>query len=374
MSSKVLIVGVGDVGGKIINFLARDPKCPELIVGDFNEDMGLRKVNTALSNAIVGNYFPKITFKKIDLVDVEKTADLIAKEKPDVIINSSVLQTWHVIRALPQEIYAQLSAATLGAWTPCQVALALKLMQAIKKSGIKPKVVNTAFSCEVNPMLASVNLPPDIGIGNVELLQPGCRLLAAKQLGVPATMVQVYLVCHHVWWVYPREAGYKKAPFWMKIMLADQDVTSQFDTEKLLFDSGSSYLPGTDFTSISASSSIKNMYALMDPVGILTHSPGPEGLPGGYPVVISNQGAKVFLPKGITLEKAIKINEESQKFDGIEKIEKGGKVTYAPYTAEILKKMIGFDHPTWQVQDSYELAQEEMAKYKEFAKAHGVKY
>jgi len=373
MLSKVLIVGVGDVGGKIINFLARDPKCPELIVGDFNEDMEQR-VNTALSNAIVGNYFPKIAFKKIDLVDVEKTADLIAKEKPDVVINCSVLQTWSVIRALPQEIYSQLSAATLGAWTPCQVALTYKLMQAIKMSGTKPKVVNTALSCEVNPMVASVGLPVDIGIGNVELLQPGCRLLAAKQLGFPPTMVQVYLVCHHNWWVYPREAGYKKGPFWMKIMLADQDVTSQFNTEKLLFDSGISHLPGADFTSISASSAIKNMYALMDPVGIFTHSPGPEGLPGGYPVIISNQGAKVFLPKGITLEEAIRINEESQKLDGIEKIEKGGKITYAPNTAKILKKMIGFDHPTWQVQDSYELAKEEMAKYKEFAKKHGVKY
>ena len=108
MTNKVLIVGLGDVGGKIINFLVRDLKCPELIVGDLNEDVGMRKVNTALSNAIVGNYFPKITFKKIDLVDVEKTADLISKEKPDVVINCSVLQTWHVIRALPQDIYAQL--------------------------------------------------------------------------------------------------------------------------------------------------------------------------------------------------------------------------------------------------------------------------
>ena len=89
---------------------------------------------------------------------------MISQEKPDVVIHCAVLQTWHVIRALPQDIYAQLSAATLGAWTPCQVALALKLMQAIKLSGIKPKVVNTALSCEVNPMLASVDLPADIGI------------------------------------------------------------------------------------------------------------------------------------------------------------------------------------------------------------------
>ena len=67
-------------------------------------------------------------------------------------------------------------------------------------------------------------------------------------------------------------------------MLADQDVTYQFDTEKLLFDSGSQYLPGTDFTSISASSAIKNMYALMNPVGILTFT-GTRRASGGYPVL-----------------------------------------------------------------------------------------
>ena len=127
MTRKVLIVGVGDVGGKIINFLARDTRCPELIVGDFNEDVAIRKINTALSNAAVEGFFPKITFKKIDLVNVEETAKLISQEKPDVVIHCAVLQTWHVIRALPQDIYAQLSAATLGAWTPCRVALALSL-------------------------------------------------------------------------------------------------------------------------------------------------------------------------------------------------------------------------------------------------------
>jgi len=371
---KVLIVGAGDVGGKIINFLARDPKCPEVIVGDYNEDLATRKVNAALSNGIVAGSFPKITAQKVDLLDVDKTAELISQEKPDVVINAAVLQTWHVIRALPEDVYAKLSAATLGAWTPCQVALAYKLMQAIKKSGENPKVVNTAFSCEVNPMLASVGMPPDIGIGNVELLQPGCRQLAAKQLGVPVTMVQVYLVCHHVWWVYPREAGYKEAPFWMKVMVGDKDVTSKIDTKNLLYNAGAMYLPGTDFTYISASSAIKNMYGLMDPIGFLTHSPGPEGLPGGYPVVISDKGAKMFLPEGITRDEAIRINIEGQKLDGIEKIEEGGKVTFADYTYEILKEMISFDHRTWQVQDSYEIAKEQMSKYREFAKKYGVVY
>ncbi len=372
--NKVLLVGVGDIGKQVLNFLVRDPKCPELLVGDFNEEFGRKRVNAAISNATVMGMYPKVRFEKFDLADVDRTAEQIAEFRPDVVINGTVMQTWHVIRALPTEIYQQLSRATLGAWTPCQVALAYKLMQAIKKSGVKTRVVNTAFSCETNPMLASVDLPADIGIGNVELLLPGCRMLAAEKLGVPISMVQIYLVVHHLWWVYRREFGYQEGPFWMKIMVNDKDVTSQFDTKKLLSDSDELYNPGPDFTVFSASSAIKNMYALMDPVGIFTHSPGPQGLPGGYPVFISQRGAEVCLPEGITLQEAIEINEKSQYFDGIAKIEKGGTVHYSDFTAKILKDMLGFDKPTWKVQESYEVAKELMSKYRAFATKHGVKF
>ena len=372
--SKILLMGVGDIGKQVLNFLVRDSKCPELLVGDSNAEFGEKRVNAAISNATVNGLFPKVTFRKMDLSDIDNTAEIIADFKPDVVINGTVMQTWHVIRMLPEDVYTKLSKATLGAWTPGQVALAYKLMLAIQKSGVKTRVVNTAFSCETNPMLGSVGLPPDIGIGNVELLQPGCRMLAAEQLGLPISMVQVYLVCHHLWWVLFRESGYQEGPFWMKIMAYDKDVTDQFDTRDLLRRSDMLYNTGTDFTVISASSTIKNAYALMDPIGILTHSPGPKGLPGGYPVFISNKGAEVCLPEGITLEEAIEINERSQYFDGIAKIEKGGKVHYSDFTAEILKDMLGFDMPTWQVQDSYEVAKELIGKYRAFAKQYGVEY
>ena len=372
--NKVLLVGIGDIGKQVLNFLVRDPKCPELLVGDFNEEFGKKRVNAAISNATVTGLYPKVTFTKMDLTDIDRTAEQIAKFKPDVVINGTVMQTWHVIRALPTELYQQLSKATLGAWTPGQVALGYKLMQAIKKSGVKARVVNTAFSCETNPMLASVDLAPDIGIGNVELLQPGCRMIAAEKLGLPISMVQVYLVAHHLWWVYRREFGYQEGPYWMKIMVNDKDVTNQFDTKKLLSDSDELYNPGPDFTVFSAASTIKNMYALMDPVGIFTHSPGPGGLPGGYPVFISQDGAKPYLPEGITLEEAIAINERSQYLDGIAKIEKGGTVHYSDFTAKILKDMLGFDKPTWKVQESYEVAKELIGKYREYASKHGVKF
>ncbi len=39
---RVLMVGLGDLGGNILEFLAREPRAPELIVGDVNARNGLR--------------------------------------------------------------------------------------------------------------------------------------------------------------------------------------------------------------------------------------------------------------------------------------------------------------------------------------------
>ena len=43
---------------------------------------------------------------------------------------------------------------------------------------------------------------------------------------------------------------------------------------------------------------------------------------GGYPVILDANGVKINLPNEISLEEAIKINEESGKLDSIEKIKK----------------------------------------------------
>ncbi|WP_371018089.1 saccharopine dehydrogenase NADP-binding domain-containing protein [Pseudalkalibacillus sp. JSM 102089] len=370
--SKVLLMGSGEVGSHILEFLVRDAKCPELVVCDINEEVGMKKVHNALSGASIFRLYPKVTFKKLDLLDVETTASLIKKENPDVIINCAVLQTWHTIRKLPNEVYKKLSEASLGAWLPCQLALAYHLMLAVKASGLQPHVINTALSDLVNPVLAKVGLAPTIGIGNVELIEPAVKLVVSNELQVPTDIVKVYLVAHHQWWVYPRESGYQKAPHFIKIMVQDNDVTSQFDTDQLLWDAIKLYPSGTEFTTVSASSTIKNMYALLSPSGIFTHSPSPKGLPGGYPIVLSKSGAELALPKEITLDEAIYINETSAKLDGIDQVKEDGTVVYSKYTHKILKEMLGFDHKSFKPEESLALAKELMSKYKDFSSKYKV--
>jgi hypothetical protein len=368
---KVVMVGTGDVGAHILEILARMPINFKLIVGDINVEKGQQLVNNALIGAAHHDLHPHFEFRKMDLTDIEGTAEMLKQIQPSVVINCTVMHTWHLIRQLPEELYAKISSAALGAWLPCQVALALNLAKAIKMSEINTHYINTSLSCLTNPVLGKAGYPITIGIGNVDLVEPGVRTLVANKLNINRATVKNYMVAHHQHWVFPREAGYKPgAPYYLKVTVNHKDVTSQFDTDQLMYDGVKLYPPGINFTTVSASSTIKNMLGLMLDQGLYTHSPGPNGLPGGYPVILSAKGAEVVLPDDITLEQAIAMNEKSAYLDGIERIEEDGTVVFADYTYDIMREMIGFDCVKFSPDESFDRAVEMIRKYREFASKH----
>ena len=313
-------------------------------------------------------WIPKFYPMKIDLFDIDTTAELIHKEKPTAVINCSVLHTWHLIRKLPDKVYAKISSAGLGAWLPCQLTLGMNLAQAIKNSGVSPFYINTSLSCLTNPVLGKIGLAPTIGIGNVDLIAPAILTYVNRKTGVPKSNIEIYLVCHHQHWVYPREAGYKPgAPYFLKIMIENEDVTQQFNADEVMYDSVKLYPPGIGFTTVSASSTLKNLKAMVNDEGLRTHSPGPNGLPGGYPVKLNAEGAEVVLPSEITLEEAVRMNEESGQLDGIKEIKDDGTVVFADYSYEIMKEIMGFDCKSFIPSESKECAFEQMKCFKKMA-------
>lgn len=363
---KVLLVGVGEVGTHLLEFVARDEREFEWIVCDVDEN----RARWACNNAEIGAHFhgkyPQFRPMQLDLFDIEKTTNLIQKEKPVAVINCTVLHTWHLISQLPYELYAKISEATLGAWLPCQLALAMNLAQAIKNSELNPYYINTSLSCLTNPVLGKLGLAPTIGIGNVDLIAPAIVTYISQQRNISPKRIETFQVCHHQHWVYPREAGYKDgAPFFLKILIDGVDVTDEFDTKKVMYDAVKLYAPKTEFSSVSASSTIKNLKALVFDQGIRTHSPGPLGLSGGYPIVLDKSGATIALPPEITLDEAIAMNEKSNQFDGIEAIQDDGTVVFADYTYELMREYLGFTCKSFKPSESKELAFEQMAKFRE---------
>jgi hypothetical protein len=126
-------------------------------------------------------------------------------------------------------------------------------------------------------------------------------------------------------------------------MVGDQDVTGQFDTDLLLHQVSQDRFSGADGNAVVAASGVKNGLALLRDSGLLTHSPGPQGLPGGYPVRLSACGAEVVLPTGVTLEQALAYAEAGQRADGVERIEKDGTVVYTDRAVQIIEQVLGYE-------------------------------
>ena len=150
----VLVCGLGELGGLVLELLARSPTFRGRLVGaDLNADLGLRKVNSARQGAICWGVPPKIDFRACDLGDIAQTAAVIAEEKPTLIFNATTLASWWLRDLLPADVKAKLHAVGSGSglWAPGHAALAYNLMQAVAQSGLAVPVINSAYPDAVNP-------------------------------------------------------------------------------------------------------------------------------------------------------------------------------------------------------------------------------
>jgi hypothetical protein len=367
----IMLIGVGDLGGHVLEILARTPGARRIITADVNEEWGYRKTNIAAFGASQLGFYPELEFTKIDLYNVEQTADVIARYKPEIIFNASTLQSWWVINTLPKEVFEKLDTARFGPWLPMHLTLIYKLMQAVKLSGLKGvHVVNSAFPDGCGPILAARGLGYTVGIGNVANPVPALRSSIAYQLGMPMRNVTVRLVCqHYVSHYIPRFGTAGGAPYYLNAMVGGQDVTKSLDVDKVFAELPKRFrrAGGRDGQILTASSASQILLAMADDTGGSGHAPSPNGLPGGYPVRADSKGVTVDLPNDITLEEAVRINEEGQRCDGIDRIDPDGTVHYAGWSMDIVKEMFGYDCRVMKLEEAEERSNELGRKFKAFA-------
>jgi len=368
--NKILMIGLGSLGGHVLEFLARTPGVNRIIAADVNEDWGIRKTNNAILGSVNQGFYPNITFQKINLNDIERTVEVLRKEKPDLIFNATTFQSWWVIGLLPGEVYEKLIGAGFGPWLPMHLTLTHKLMRAIRKAGIETHVVSSSFPDAVHPVLGKADLAPTVGIGNFDLLIPRIKKVVSEKLKVPMRNISVFMIGHHVHDVLIEDYGITGgAPYFLKILVDDKNVTDKLDPEKI-FSEPLPTPPGNQSDQQVASSAVKNILAILNDTGELTHAPGPNGLPGGYPVRLSAKGAEVVLPEELNLEEAVRINEEAQKFDGIQEIKNDGTVVFTEKAVRIMREMLNYECEALKIEESEERAMELTALYKSFAEKY----
>lgn len=361
---QILIVGLGGVGSWVLELLARTEGLSYVVGADIQEEWGQRKVYNATAGAMLQGYYPRLEFLQIDLGNIEATAEAIASLQPRLIFNCATLHRWWLRKKLAPAVSERLSQAGSGPWLPTHLALSRKLMLAIQASGWSGHVINSGLADISNAVLNKRGLAPTIGLGNIDLIIPPLQMGAARQMGVPAHNVQLYAIFHHYHTSHFRKHAGGAPPYFLRIMVGDQDVTGRFDLDLLLHKVSQDRFADNQLNPVVASSGVKNALALLRDTGQLTHSPGPQGLPGGYPIRLDSRGAELVLPAGVTMDQALAINEAGQRADGIERIEDDGTVYFTAKAVAIIKEVLDYDLAPLNFDECDERAEELIARFK----------
>jgi predicted RNA-binding protein with TRAM domain len=375
----VMIIGLGELGGRLLEYLVRVPNFGwRIVVAGRDDDQAVRKMHSAIFGASYWGLYPEVCYRHVDLADVAATASVLRQEAPDIIVNTTTLAAWWLRDLLPDHIRRKLDAvgAGPGLWAAGHLALVYNLMLAVRDAGISPQVVNSSYPDVVNVALARVGLAPTVGIGNIDLMIPAIQHRAAARFGVPMRHVVPYVVAHnfHSYNVLLHGTTHG-IPFYLKIVIAGTDVTDRIDREAFLREiAESSPIPAAaGASSIAAGSLSKVVLALINDSAERTHAPGPLGLPGGYPVLLSQREVTLLLPADITLEQAVAINEEGQRADGIERIEADGMVVLTDKAQRAVKEMFGIELRQFKPEEAQSAAEQLSQQLRGLGERYGLR-
>jgi len=366
---RIMIVGYGDLGKKIANALVLDSRVDAIGITGRSAQQVERDANLLRFTAMNHGWTGDISCYTVDLEDMETAVAALRLFQPTTIVNTASVQSWRRLTELPGEMFRELDEAQYGPWLPMHLAPARSLMLAVREWGAGPIVLNAAYPDAVGAVLRPHGLAPTIGGGNVANVVPAITWSAARVLGLPVTEVEVRLVAQHYYsHRLPRYGDAGEAPAVLEIRRRGQ-VLNIADELSLIQHGVSTFCRrtgGIDGQSLTASSVLTVVRALMSEQPRLVHAPAPDGLPGGYPVMASRDGFELSLPRDLSTEDAVRINQMGQYADGVQDIdERTGVATIRPEKLDILRRRFPVDGAPLDPADAWQRAQTMHAAFAE---------
>ena len=357
----------GSVGRSALDFLARTPGIERIVAADVDEVRGVCAVSATTAGASHLGAFPKIEFLKLDLTDEQRTAEVLKKIEPDVILHTGSLYTSSTYYTPLHQIMKRLGVtfARPAHTIAKDIFLIYKLMKAVKSTGIDTHVLNVSFPDNTIPALAKIGLAPTSGMGNASLILDAVRNVVAHKLSVPLRNVSVTMIAHHAFCMNPPGT----VPYYARIRLLEEDITDKFDVDELVGEAQRQiYGPGWSVIDIvnahTAAQGARIAAAIANDTGEVIYAPGIDGTPGTLPARFNADGAKIVMPAGFSREKAQELFERGLEIDGIERYEKDGTIVFTEPTVQIMEEGLGLKGwRTLALPDAQKMAKELIATY-----------
>lgn len=338
MGSRILIIGLGDIGRRLAAGLAQYGGVSELIVAGRNLAEG-----PALAALLAACGETRVRFAKVDASQRPSIEQLLRRERPDIVIQcASLISPWY-LSAHPGPRAMTIQAAGFAAQLPAQLPLIMNVMQAVRSIDFRGSVINCSYPDVTNPILARMGLAPTIGIGNVSMIR--LRVLAVlrergssgeKSSSDNLPLVRVLAHHAHVTRVVlsrsPEDAGSRP-----QVYLGENDDIQR--ANELAY-AGTPLQSNLGLNALSVSSGLPVICAfLADSAPLRTSAPGPAGLPGGYPILIADRKITLDLPPDLSLDEAVDFQNQSARLDGVEAIADDGTVIFTEAARQSLRKV-----------------------------------
>ncbi|HET8683532.1 MAG TPA: potassium transporter TrkA [Micromonosporaceae bacterium] len=249
-------------------------------------------------------------------------AEVLGAARPDgVLLCASTQSPWERLTA-PSGWTALVERAGFGLTLPLHAELALAAGRAAGAVSPRPWFLNACFPDAVNPALAACGVPVLAGVGNVATLAAG--LQAALRVTDPGRLA---VLAHHLHLHAPADPG-DEARVWcdgaevgeVGSLLAAQRAVSRRELNQV--------------TGYAAALLLRDLLAGAE---VATHVPGPQGRPGGYPVLIGPGRVALRLPAGVTEAEATAANQRWAALDGV--AVDAGRVVFGPAAEEHLRRL-----------------------------------
>jgi hypothetical protein len=326
--TEIVICGTGSFAARILfDLVATTPGPLAIAIVGRNADRLMWMRTGAEARADMFGTNARVVDHCLGALTVEAVTDLLGQLQPRVIVNTASVQGGRSTTGMPDGWTRLVQSAGLGVSAVLQARISLDVSKAAAATTPKAYVVNCCYPDVVNPMIAAAGLPISSGIGNVAILAHAF----AGALGRGQEKIQL-LAQHAALSAFRRPAAERSGRAPLRMWLGGREMTNVFERF------ASVKLAPEPVIDVSGASGVPLFRAMVEGTSWTGHVPGPNGLPGGYPVRLDNGVLRLDLPPGLSETEAMAWNAAFEKENGV-LVGADGFVRYSGRVEEALRKV-----------------------------------
>lgn len=303
----ILISGTGGFAARIAFDIAATAREPvDVVIAGRNLERLSWLRTAANARAALFGAKARFTTHVIDLLAPDASDALLAATGPRIVVQAASIQTSQVIAQSGNAWTRLVAEGGLSATAVFQALISARVAAAITRAGKPVTLVNCSFPDVVNGMIRAMGHDVSCGMGNVAILSN----VFAGSVATP-TGAEVKVLAHYqnlaAWRRRPEERGGRAPRVWLDDAEVP-DVYARFADIQLTPE---------PVIEISGASGVPMLLAMAGERTWRGHVPGPNGLPGGYPVRLENGRLALDLPAAVSEAEAVRWNALFEEANGL---------------------------------------------------------